>query len=117
MTDVPGGPLDRLIDKVGVTLKVKAEELTAVDVIATEWLPPAAVGTLKEVAQEPWELAEMPEATAVPSKVMVMLSLAAKPKPLTNTGVPEGPLNLPVDMLGVTTKGESAPAVEVVPEA
>jgi hypothetical protein len=56
---------------------------------------------MKVPIQFPRELAEMPEATGLPSKVIVMpVSLAAKPEPITVTTVPGGPFAGLIERLG-----------------
>ena len=57
----------------------------------TEWDPPGATGTWKEVETEPSLSAEN-ERTAVPSKVMLTVALAPKPEPVRLMVVPGGPL-------------------------
>jgi hypothetical protein len=57
------------------------------------WEPAVEAGTTKVALQAPRPLAEIPEVTAVPSKVIVMpVSLAPKPEPVTVIEVPGGPL-------------------------
>jgi hypothetical protein len=51
------------------------------------------VGTVKALLQLPRELAEIPEVTALPSKViLILVSLALKPEPVTVIKVPGSPL-------------------------
>jgi hypothetical protein len=51
------------------------------------------VGTVKVPLQFPRELAEIPEVTGLPSKVILIpVSLALKPEPITVTTVPGSPL-------------------------
>jgi hypothetical protein len=53
--------------------------------------------------QVPEELAEIPETTGVPSKVIATDSEALKPEPVTVTEVPGGPLVRLMVMIGFTT--------------
>ncbi len=56
----------------------------------TVWMPAGEFGTVKVPVQEPWALALIPVPPAdVPSQVMVIpLSLAAKPAPVTVAELP-----------------------------
>jgi hypothetical protein len=65
-------------------------------------------------------LADVPELTPVPSKVMIIpASLALKPEPLTVMEVPGGPLALPMAIAALTVKvrGGAVPAVVREPKA
>ena len=69
------------------------------------WAPEGEAGPVKVPLQLPWELAEIPEATGLPSKVIVMpVSLVLKPEPVTVTTVPGGPLVGLTATVGVTAK-------------
>jgi hypothetical protein len=71
--------------------------------------------------QFPRELAEIPEATGLSSKVIIMaVSLAAKPEPVTVTEVPGGPVSGLIERLGfinVKTKIGTTPDGVIEPEA
>jgi hypothetical protein len=94
--ELPGGPFVGLIVSPGPTVKVTpvTESAEVVEPYAPMvWEPAVAVGTVKVPLQAPSPLAEIPEATAVPSKVTVMpVSLAPKPVPVIVMEVPGGPL-------------------------
>jgi hypothetical protein len=61
--------------------------------------PPAAAGTVKVAVQAPVALAVVGEPCGAPSKVtMTLVSLAAKPDPVTFTDVPAGPLFLLIEI-------------------
>jgi hypothetical protein len=96
VTEVPGGPLVRLIVSPELTAKVTSviESAEVVEPYAPiAWEPAVEAGTVKTPLQAPRPLAEIPEATTVPSKVIVMPdSLALKPEPVTVIEVPGGPL-------------------------
>ena len=67
--------------------------------------------------QFPRESAEIPEAIVLPSKVIVMpVSPAPKPEPVTATELPGDPLEWPIVMAGFTKKvrlgTEPAPTIE-----
>jgi hypothetical protein len=69
------------------------------------WGPDAAVGMAKVMLQPPCELAGMLGPTGEPSKVTIILvSLLAKPTPVTVTEVPEAPLARLTEMAGLTVK-------------
>ena len=60
---------------------------------------------MKVPLQFPWELAEIPETTGLPSKVIVMsLSPAPKPEPVTVTELPGGLFVGLTPMMGFTKK-------------
>jgi hypothetical protein len=96
VTDVPGGPLVRLRVSPALTVKVTPviELAEVVEPYAPiVWEPAVEAGTVKVLFQAPRELAVIPDLTTVPSKVIVMpVSLATKPEPVTVTEVPGGPL-------------------------
>ena len=92
----------------GVTPKLVPPRLPAwvIEPLAlTLWDPKAEAGTVKVPLQFPRELAEIPEVTGLPSKVIVMpVSPAPKPEPVTVTELPGGPLAGLTAMVGFTTK-------------
>ena len=69
----------------------------------TEWDPPGATGTWKEVETEPSLSAET-ERTVVSSKVSLTAALAPKPEPSRLTVVPGGPLDGLIESNEVTVK-------------
>jgi hypothetical protein len=81
------------------------------------WEPEAEPGIAKVPLQFPRESAEIPDLTTVPSKVIVMpVSLASKPEPVTVIEVPGDPLVRlivrPEPTVKVMTGTESAEVVE-----
>lgn len=117
--EVPGGPLVGLIARPEVTVKVIAvtESAEVVEPYAPiVWGPEAEAGITKVVLQLPLELAEIPDLTTVPSKVIAMpVSLALKPEPVTVTEVPGAPLvglTVIVALSTVKAKPVTEPVVE-----
>jgi hypothetical protein len=105
---LPGGPLDRSSFKpapsVNVTTGALAAEVRDPEArIVRE--PAAAVGTVKGLDHFPSASAAIPEATRLPSKLMVMpVSLAPKPTPVAVTEVPGEAFGRSRESKGVTVK-------------
>lgn len=84
------------------------------------WEPKAEAGTVKVPLQVPRELASIPEATGLPSKVITMpVSLAPKPAPVTVIEPPGDPLVWLIVIPGPTRKSTpvTEPAAVVEPYA
>lgn len=119
--ELPGVPLDLLTVIIAAVLKLApAAVLVTLPDAETVCEPADDVGTVNEALQEPLLSAMISEATALPSKIILIpASLAPKPEPVTVTEVPGVPLVLlsdtPAPMLKPT--GVTEEAVVTEPEA
>jgi hypothetical protein len=118
--EVPGGPLAGLMATPELTVKVMTgtESAEVVEPYAPiAWEPEAEAGTTKVVFQPPEELAEIPDLTTVPSKVIATDSEALKPEPVTVTEVPGGPLVRLIVIVALSTVKMAVAALEEEPVA
>jgi hypothetical protein len=101
-----------------VVVKVMSGTLAArvEDPLASRvWEPEGDAGTTKVALQPPWALAVIPEATVDPSYVIVIpVSFAAKPEPVTVIEFPGAPLALLTEMPEVIVKVKSGTLVAMV---
>ena len=105
---VPGAPLEGSslmpAPSVSVTVGALVANVKGPDVLML-WGPAGAVGTIKGLDHLPWSSAETPEATCVPSKLMVMpVSLKPKPDPVAVTELSGEALVRSSESVGVTVK-------------
>lgn len=124
VTETPGAALAGLTEIFGVTVKLTSGTMEATveaPLASMVWAPEVAAGITMVALQLPWALAAGDAGvvvTCVPSKVtLILLSLAAKPAPVTVTEAPVAELPRLAERLGVTVKVAFPELEEVEPVA